>query len=80
MNKEMQAALIADGEKLEALTGENHGPAFMADDEPPICTTCNDGARLIVSAQTVVNPAICAVKEPFSFPSVVLPRRKERDS
>lgn len=27
---EMQAALIADGEKLAALTGEDHGPWDMA--------------------------------------------------
>lgn len=26
LDKEMQAALIADGEKLAALTGEDHGP------------------------------------------------------
>lgn len=30
-DKEMQDALIADGEKLAALTGEGHGP-WMADD------------------------------------------------
>lgn len=28
-DKEMQAALIADGEKLAALTGEDHGPYFV---------------------------------------------------
>jgi predicted nuclease with TOPRIM domain len=27
-DKEMEAALIADGEKLRALTGEDHGPWF----------------------------------------------------
>ncbi|MGO8211861.1 hypothetical protein ACC782_33815 [Rhizobium ruizarguesonis] len=30
-DKEMQAALIADGEKLAALTGEDHGPWDLAD-------------------------------------------------
>lgn len=30
-DKEMQAALMADGEKLAALTGEDHGPWDMAD-------------------------------------------------
>lgn len=29
MNKEMQKALEADGEKLHALTGEDHGPVFI---------------------------------------------------
>ena len=29
MNKEMQKALEADGEKLQALTGEDHGPVFI---------------------------------------------------
>lgn len=28
MDKAMQDALIADGEKLKALTGEDHGPNF----------------------------------------------------
>jgi len=28
---DMQAALIADGEKLAALTGEDHGPYFIED-------------------------------------------------
>ncbi len=32
--KEMQAALEADGEKLEALTGEDHGPVFLPEPEP----------------------------------------------
>jgi len=30
-DKEMEAALIADGEKLRTLTGEDHGPWFMDD-------------------------------------------------
>lgn len=30
-NKEMQAALIADGEKLAALSGEDHGPYFVSE-------------------------------------------------
>jgi len=30
-NKEMQAALEADGEKLKALTGEDHGPKFLSE-------------------------------------------------
>lgn len=29
--KEMMAALEADGEKLRQLTGEEHGPVFVAD-------------------------------------------------
>jgi hypothetical protein len=32
MDKKMQRALEADGEKLRALTGEDHGPMFMEDD------------------------------------------------
>jgi len=31
-DKEMEAALIADGEKLRALTGEDHGPWFWGED------------------------------------------------
>lgn len=27
----MHAALLADGEKLQAMTGQNHGPVFWAD-------------------------------------------------
>lgn len=30
-DKEMQAALIADGEKLAALTGTDHGPYFVSE-------------------------------------------------
>jgi hypothetical protein len=30
MDKEMMAALEADGEKLRQLTGEDHGPAFLS--------------------------------------------------
>jgi hypothetical protein len=29
MDKEMQRALEADGEKLRGLTGEDHGPVFV---------------------------------------------------
>ena len=32
MDKEMMRALEADGEKLRDLTGEDHGPMFVADD------------------------------------------------
>jgi len=31
MDKEMQLALEADGEKLRQLTGEDHGPEFLFD-------------------------------------------------
>lgn len=31
-DKEMQTALAADGEKLRALTGEDHGPWFIVDE------------------------------------------------
>lgn len=31
MNREMQQALEADGEKLRQLTGEDHGPHFIAE-------------------------------------------------
>lgn len=34
-DSEMERALIADGEKLRALTGEDHGPWFDGDDELP---------------------------------------------
>jgi DnaJ-class molecular chaperone len=34
-SKEMQRALKADGEKLKAMTGEDHGPVFFT-----TCTSC----------------------------------------
>jgi len=34
--KEMQAALVADGEKLKQLTGEDHGPVFLVE-----CICCD---------------------------------------
>lgn len=38
MDKEMQRALEADGEKLRALTGEDHGPVEdWPPDEPDFC-------------------------------------------
>jgi hypothetical protein len=37
-DKEMQAALIADGEKLRAMTGEDHGPYFF--DDSPLFVNC----------------------------------------
>lgn len=47
-SKEMQAALLADGEKLRQLTGENHGPEFITDDMLPLyvslrCPLCQWG-------------------------------------
>jgi len=43
MDKEMMAALEADGEKLRQLTGEDHGPWDLP--EPPLelveCTACD---------------------------------------
>lgn len=33
MDKRMIEALIEDGENLKAMTGEDHGPVFLADDE-----------------------------------------------
>lgn len=36
LDKEMMAALEADGEKLRQMTGEDHGPYFF--DEP--CEVC----------------------------------------
>ena len=35
-DREMQKALTADGEKLRALTGKDHGPVFL-DDEFRCC-------------------------------------------
>lgn len=32
MDEETMKALLADGEKLQALTGENHGPWFVYDE------------------------------------------------
>lgn len=32
MDKEMMNALEADGEKMAALTGEDHGPVFVDDE------------------------------------------------
>ncbi len=38
MDREMMEALEADGEKLRQLTDEEHGPAFVADDQRcPVC-------------------------------------------
>jgi hypothetical protein len=36
-DKAMQKALEADGEKLRQLTGEDHGPDFLQDDDCPNC-------------------------------------------
>jgi hypothetical protein len=33
MDKEMMKALMADGEKLRAMTGEDHGPYFIYDED-----------------------------------------------
>lgn len=42
-DREMQAALEADGEKLRQLTGEDHGPYFDVALEPPQhWFTCDD--------------------------------------
>lgn len=41
MNKEMQDALIADGEKLTQLTGEDHGPYFELTESDP-CPRCGE--------------------------------------
>ena len=38
MDKAMQIALEADGEKLRQLTGKDHGPVFIAAD--PFCNVC----------------------------------------
>lgn len=32
MDEEMMKALMADGEKLRAMTGEDHGPYFIYDE------------------------------------------------
>ena len=40
MSPEMMAALEADGEKLAALTGEDHGPIWV--DDTPICPVCGE--------------------------------------
>lgn len=36
-DKEMQAALISDGEKLAALTGEDNGPLWLDGDHSRYC-------------------------------------------
>lgn len=36
-DKEMERALIADGEKLRALTGKDHGPWIVGEIECPQC-------------------------------------------
>lgn len=36
-DREMMAALEADGEKLRAMTDEDHGPHFVSDDECFYC-------------------------------------------
>lgn len=39
MTNEMMAALIADGEKLKSMTGEDHGPWVFED--APLCPICD---------------------------------------
>lgn len=58
MDKAMQAALIADGEKLKALTGEDHGPRFISPCMPP---EGRDRELLTVLAEecAVVQQRIC---------------------
>lgn len=41
-DKDMQAALIADGAKLSELTGEDHGPYFLDDDDDVKCVNAHD--------------------------------------
>lgn len=38
---EMMKALEADGEKLKALTGQDHGPHFIPEQPCEVCETCN---------------------------------------
>lgn len=41
-DKNMQKALAADGEKLRAMTGEDHGPYFLPEpDNVQFCRKCN---------------------------------------
>jgi hypothetical protein len=35
IDKELKRALEADGEKLKAMTGQDHGPVFLTEEEPP---------------------------------------------
>ena len=50
MDKEMQKALEADGEKLRAMTGEDHGPfALAADWRDKIKLNDNADARLTMT-------------------------------
>lgn len=59
MNREMQKALLADAEKLNHLTGEDHTPEFLAD-----CETCG-GQGYIARTIHVYEPG-CG----FSHPDV----------
>jgi hypothetical protein len=40
IDREMQHALEADGEKLRQITGEDHGPYFVTDDPYPGQAPC----------------------------------------
>lgn len=52
-DKEMQAALEADGEYLRQMTGEDHGPIFLV-----TCEAC--GGEGLISTRATVYEAGCA--------------------
>ena len=57
-DREMQRALELDGEKLRQLTGEDHGPYFLADEYPgqAPCPACFESsghpARIVPASWT----------------------------
>lgn len=64
-DKEMQAALFADGEKLRALTGEDHGPWTPEDsDELPPSFEPEDPAEVAELREQLAT--VRAALEPFA--------------
>ncbi|MBX4941149.1 hypothetical protein [Rhizobium binae] len=73
-DKEMQAALEADGEKLRALTGEDHGPWPVITDESP-CPRCDEVGLWRESADVGVG----IIYGPYGCPSCGWSENEEYD-
>lgn len=59
-NKEMMAALEADGKTLRQLTGEDHGPAFFDQQVRFVqCTNCGGEGRVYSGHPNDPHPGDC---------------------